>query len=162
MKKFLFIVSVAFSTTLFSQNYLDIESTLKNYSGKSLEFYKKLSETSWMVKFQLPDWEYPWYVNIMMEKDPNNPDFNIVYIWTNIAKFERPPSQKLLEVLMKTNADPFNWGTFSVIKGKDNYYYIDYNIKFRHKFLTENELFEAIGWVAGYSEGIYKEVMSYK
>ncbi|GEM_PF-1571728 len=159
MKKVIMgIIILLTGSNLHSGNkLLNIETVLKNHQREGYKFLKKVNESSWLVQFQSPDWEYSWKINVFLSKHPSDPDFDVVYIWTNVLELDRKPSDEVLEYILKLNAQEGNWGFFS-LDSENGKWYIDYNVKMRYYYLNKNQLIESIGWVAGYANGIYNAI----
>ncbi|MGB9622014.1 MAG: hypothetical protein ACP5PT_04325 [Brevinematia bacterium] len=151
------LLIMVFSSISFSATVNEIENILMNHQEKGYSFVKKLGDSSWKVNFSTTEWSMDVYVYVSPNK--NNPDFDIVYVYTGIATYsDKELSSKLDDLVyaLEKNAAPSEWGTFSLYKEKD-VWYLDYNVKLRRVYVNEDLLMNAIGWVAGAGSSYKKQ-----
>lgn len=152
------ILSILFLTYIsFSATVKEIENILMNHKEQGYSFIKKLGDASWKVNFSTTEWSMDVYVYVSANK--NNPDFDIVYVYTGIAQYDDKELNSNFEDLiyaLQRNASPSEWGVFSLYKEKD-IWYLDYNVKLRRVYVDETSLMNAIGWVAGAGNAYRKQ-----
>ncbi|MFN4244981.1 MAG: hypothetical protein ACK4F9_02400 [Brevinematia bacterium] len=143
------IISLSISMHAFSETIEEIEKILINHNEKGYSFIKKLGQGSWKVSLEYQGGSKEVYVYVSPNK--NNPDFDIVYIYTGIKVYNDSDLNSALDDLifaLQRNSAPSEWGTFSLYK-EGNKWYLDYNVKIRRKYANETHLMNAIGWVVG-------------
>ncbi|MCS7299541.1 MAG: hypothetical protein RMJ37_06275 [Spirochaetia bacterium] len=152
------IVMIAlFSNFSFSETVQEIESILMNHVETGYKFVKKLGNGSWKVNLTTSS-GYSKDVYVYVSFNKNNPDFDIVYVYTGIRTYTDDELQKSFNSLvsaLQRNSAPSEWGTFSLYKDKGTWY-LDYNVKLRRVYADETHLMNAIGWVVGASS-VYEE-----
>lgn len=141
----------------------DVENWLKNHEEEGYEFKKTVTEGKmWKVAFKLPDWEKSWDVYVVIGKNKNNSNFDMVTLFAGVGESESQPSTELMKYVLDVNASDDDWGAFSVYYDKsDKMWYVDYNIHLRKMYVNSTELINAVGWMAGTCES-YASVIADK
>ncbi len=163
MKKLLLaLIIMVLGGVAYSASNSEVGSWLSGHDEDGYEFKKTITEGEmWKVAFKLPDWDRAWDVYVVIGKNKNNSNFDMVTLFAGITELEGAPSDKLMKYLLDANAANDDWGSFSCYyDSTDKVYYVDYNIHLRKMYVTSTELINAVGWMAGTCNSYYSVIKS--
>jgi hypothetical protein len=138
---------------------IDNKSLHRSLKGTTMPGYhidRQVTENSWIVSLQGPGMKSAWSMVVALTPAPQDApgQSDMVSVGTTLWNGAKMPSPEILGSLLQLNAMDLNPGSLGLFKEPSGKCFVQYTIRIPREDLTTRKLEYALGYVAGYADGL--------